>query len=560
MAGYEAMIGRTLSHYDVLEELGRGGMGVVYRALDTRLGREVALKVLGRSPGSDPDAERRLLKEARAAASLAHPAVSVVYEIGEAEGATFIAMELVRGRPLATLLGERGVTPARALDLALEVAEGLAEAHARGVVHRDLKPKNVMLTDSGHAKIIDFGLAKLLPAPHPIDRGDTPAWGDTDPGRIVGTAAYMSPEQVRGGEVDARSDLFAFGALVYEMLTGEAAFRRETGVETLHAVLKEPAPRLRESDFGAAGPVLQRVLDLCLAKAPEDRYSGAAVLLGDLREARRRLEAGTDVATPAAARAASKPAPTTPAVLRPLRVAIVDDEEPARAVLQEYLGREAGVEVVAACRNGFEAVKAVNEIAPDLLFLDIQMPKLDGFEVLELLGRDVPVVFVTAFDEHAIRAFDVHAVDYLLKPISPERVAIAVERARSRIESRTPMPTAELLAEGRPRDAPLARVLVRQGSRVHVIPAEKLDWVEAQDDYVSLHCEGKAYLKQQTLTELERQLDPTRFVRIHRSYLLNVDRLARIDTEGGEPKAVMLADGTRLPLSRSGYQRVKTRL
>ena len=557
------MIGRTLSHYEVLEELGRGGMGVVYRALDTRLGREVALKVLGRSAGSDPEAERRLRKEARAAASLAHPAVSVVYEIGDAEGATFIAMELVRGRPLATLLGESKVTSTRAVDLALEVAEGLAEAHARGVVHRDLKPKNVMLTDSGHVKIIDFGLAKLLRAPHPIDGGDTPAWGDTDPGRIVGTAAYMSPEQVRGAEVDARSDLFAFGALLYEMLTGEPAFRRETGVETLHAVLKEPAPRLPESGLGAAGPVLQRILDLCLAKAPEDRYPSAAALLGDLREARRRLEAGAAASAPPAppaARAASSPAASTPAALRPLRVAIVDDEEPARAVLREYLDREGGVEVVAECRNGFEAVKAVNEIAPDLLFLDVQMPKLNGFEVLELLGRDVPVVFVTAFDEHAIRAFEVHAVDYLLKPISPERVATAVERARSRVEKHTPMPAAELLAEGRPKDAPLARVLVRQGSRVHVIPAEKLDWVEAQDDYVSLHCEGKAYLKQQTLSDLERQLDPARFVRIHRSYLLNVDRLARIDTEGGEPKAVMLGDGTRLPLSRSGYQRVKTRL
>jgi two-component system, LytTR family, response regulator len=560
MAKTEAMIGQTLSHYNVLEELGRGGMGVVYRALDTRLGREVALKVLGRTPRDDPEAERRLRKEARAAASLAHPAISVVYEIGEAEGATFIAMELVRGRPLAALLAESQVTSARALDLALEVAEGLAEAHARGVVHRDLKPKNVMLTDSGHAKIIDFGLAKLVPAPHPIDGGDTPVWGDTDPGRIVGTAAYMSPEQVRGAEIDARSDLFAFGALLYEMLAGEPAFRRETGVETLHAVLKEPAPRLRESDFGAAGPVLQRILDLCLAKAPEDRYPSATALLGDLREARRRFETGASAPAPPAARTASKAVPATPAGPRPLRVAIVDDEEPARAVLREYLGREVGVEVVAECRNGFEAVKAVNEISPDLMFLDVQMPKLNGFEVLELLGRDVPVVFVTAFDEHAIRAFEVHAVDYLLKPISPERVAIAVARARSRIGSRAPWPAAELLAEARPKDAPLARVLVRQGSRVHVIPAEKLDWVEAQDDYVSLHCEGKAYLKQQTLTDLERQLDPARFVRIHRSYLLNVDRLARIDTESGEPKAVMLADGTRLPLSRSGYQRVKTRL
>ena len=251
------MIGRTLSHYRVLEEIGRGGMGVVYRALDTTLGREVALKVLGAAAGREPEQERRLKQEARAAASLAHPAVSVVYEIDEAEGATFIAMELVRGRPLAALLAGAPLEPGRALDLAIEVAEGLAEAHSRGVVHRDLKPKNVMLTESGHVKIIDFGLAKLLRPRPPFESGaDTPAWGDTDPGRILGTAAYMSPEQVRGTEVDARSDLFAFGALLYEMLSGEPAFRRETGVETLHAVLKEPAPRLRRDGArrGGAGP------------------------------------------------------------------------------------------------------------------------------------------------------------------------------------------------------------------------------------------------------------------------------------------------------------------
>ena len=542
------MIGKTLSHYRVLEEIGRGGMGVVYRALDTTLGREVALKVLGSAAGREPEQERRLKQEARAAASLAHPSVSVVYEIDEAEGATFIAMELVRGRPLAALLAGAPLEPGRALDLAIEVAEGLAEAHSRGVVHRDLKPKNVMLTESGHVKIIDFGLAKLLRPRPPFESGaDTPAWGDTDPGRILGTAAYMSPEQVRGTEVDARSDLFAFGALLYEMLSGEPAFRRETGVETLHAVLKEPAPRLREAGLDAAAPVLQRVLDRCLAKAPSDRYAVAADLLADLREARRRL-------APDSGARFARPAPTPPG---PLRVVIVDDEEPARALLREYLGRAGGVEIVGECRNGFEAVKAVNDLHPDLLFLDIQMPKLNGFEVLELLGRDVAVVFATAYDEHAIRAFEVNAVDYILKPVSPERVKTALDRARERLAARTPMPVAEIAAAARPAGQPASRIVVRQGPKVHVITADKLDFAEAQDDYVSLRSEGKSYLKQQTLADLESSLDPKHFVRIHRSYLLNLDRLARIDTEGGEPKAVVLHDGTRLPLSRSGYGRLK---
>jgi two-component system LytT family response regulator len=549
------MIGKTLSHYKVLEELGRGGIGVVYRALDTTLGREVALKVLGPASGRDPEQERRLEQEARAAAKLTHPAVSVVYEIDEVEGTTFIAMELVRGRPLAALLAGEPVAPARALDLAIEVAEGLAEAHARGVVHRDLKPKNVMLTESGHAKIIDFGLAKLVRPRPPFESGaDTPAWGNTDPGRILGTAAYMSPEQVRGAEVDARSDLFAFGALLYEMLSGEPAFRRETGVETLHAVLKEPAPRLRAEGLGASGPVLQRVLDRCLAKAPGDRCPSAADLLGELREARRRLDPAADSGDRPEPSPSPRPAALAPAVLR---VLVVDDEEPARTLLREYLGRAGGVEVVGECRNGFEAVKAVNDLRPDLLFLDIQMPKLNGFEVLELLGREVAVVFATAFDEHAIKAFEVNAVDYLLKPVSPERVKAALDKARQRVAARVPMPVAQLAAAARPEGQPVSRLVVRQGARVHVIPADKLDYAEAQDDYVSLHAEGKAHLKQQTLADLEASLDPARFVRIHRSYLMNLDRLARIDTEGGEPKAVVLHDGTRLPLSRSGYGRLK---
>jgi two-component system LytT family response regulator len=551
------MIGRTLSHYRILEELGRGGMGVVYRALDTRLGRDVALKVLGSAASPGGEQERRLRVEARAAAALVHPAVSVIYEIDEAEGATFIAMELVSGRPLAALIAETPLGPDRALDLALEVAEGLAEAHARGIVHRDLKPKNVMLTESGHAKIIDFGLAKLLKPRTPFESGsDTPSWGETDPGRILGTAAYMSPEQVRGGEVDARSDLFAFGALLYEMLSGEPAFRRETGVETLHAVLKEPAPRLREEGLGASGPVLQRVLDLCLAKSPDDRYGSIADLVADLHEARRRLgsgpssEAGERQQAPRAARGPRDASGV-------LRVLIVDDEEPARSLLREYLTAAGGVEIVGECRNGFEAVKAVNDLSPDLLFLDIQMPRLNGFEVLELLGRDVAVVFATAFDEHAIRAFEVNAVDYILKPVSPERVKAALERARQRLLAREPLPVARIAAAARPADGLVTRIVVRQGPRVHVIPVDRLDFAEAQDDYVSLRSEGKSYLKQQTLSDLEGSLDKARFVRIHRSYLLNLDRLARIETEGGEPKAVVLGDGTRLPLSRSGYGRLK---
>jgi two-component system LytT family response regulator len=281
-----------------------------------------------------------------------------------------------------------------------------------------------------------------------------------------------------------------------------------------------------------------------------------------LDRARQRLatRAPMPVAELAAAARPAGAAPGRPAPAGPLRVVIVDDEEPARALLREYVGGAEGVEIVGECRNGFEAVKAVNDLAPDLLFLDIQMPKLNGFEVLELLGREVAVVFVTAFDEHAIRAFEVNAVDYILKPVSPERVKAALDRARPRALARAPMPVAALAAAARPEGQPAARIVVRQGPKVHVIAADRLDFAEAQDDYVSLRSEGKSYLKQQTLADLEASLDPRRFVRIHRSYLLNIDRLARIDTESGEPRAVVLGDGTRLPLSRSGYGRLKTML
>jgi two-component system LytT family response regulator len=240
---------------------------------------------------------------------------------------------------------------------------------------------------------------------------------------------------------------------------------------------------------------------------------------------------------------------------RPLRVIVVDDEEPARMALRADLTAAGNIDIIAECANGFEAVKAVTELAPDLLFLDVQMPKLDGFEVLDLVGRDVPVVFVTAYDEFALRAFEVHAVDYLLKPVSPERLGEALVRARAR---RTPRPAPAALREtARPAGAPLERVVIRDGANVHVVPVDKIDYVEAQDDYVAFRTGGKALLKEQPLGEVETQLDPRRFVRIHRSYLLNIDRLAKVELYAKDSRIAILVDGTKLPLSRAGYQRLQ---
>ncbi len=244
-----------------------------------------------------------------------------------------------------------------------------------------------------------------------------------------------------------------------------------------------------------------------------------------------------------------------------LRVVIVDDEPLARAMVRELLKAHPGVDVVAECGNGFDAVKAVTELTPDLVFLDVQMPKLNGFEVVELLGRSVPVVFVTAYDQYALRAFEVHAVDYLLKPFSEERFAEALSRARARVRSREQPADLDALVNDTPgRQGPLERVLIRNGSQVHVIPVEKIDYVEAQDDYVCFKTEGKQYLKDQTMGALEASMDPSRFVRIHRSYLLNIERIARVELYAKDSRVAILRDGTRLPVSRAGYARLSKML
>ena len=244
-----------------------------------------------------------------------------------------------------------------------------------------------------------------------------------------------------------------------------------------------------------------------------------------------------------------------------MKALIIDDEELARAVVREHLAAHPDVEVAAECANGFEALKAAAEFQPDLIFLDIQMPKLDGFEVLELLeaeGRRPAVVFVTAYDQHALRAFEAHAVDYLLKPFSKERFDAALAKAQMLHGAQTmaPPPATELAASAR-QGKPLERIVVKDGPKVTVIQLDRLDWVQAQDDYVLLRTEGRNLLKQQTLASLESQLDSSRFIRIHRSYLLNLDRLVRIELDTKEHRDAILRDGARLPVSRAGYQRLR---
>jgi two-component system, LytTR family, response regulator len=238
---------------------------------------------------------------------------------------------------------------------------------------------------------------------------------------------------------------------------------------------------------------------------------------------------------------------------------IVDDEELARHVLRELLASHPEIQVLAECANGFEAVKAVAEHKPELIFLDVQMPKLTGFDVLELIGTDAAIIFVTAYDQYAMRAFDVHAVDYLLKPVGRERFEAALARAKTQMGEKMP-PALELAAAARTPQQYVERIVVKDGTRVTLIPVSKLDYAESQDDYVALATQGKKHLKQQTIASLEAGLDPALFVRIHRSYIVNLERVVRIEPYGKDSRLAILSDGTRLPVSRAGYARLKSLL
>ena len=236
-----------------------------------------------------------------------------------------------------------------------------------------------------------------------------------------------------------------------------------------------------------------------------------------------------------------------------IRAVIVDDEPLARDMLREYLSADEEFEVVAECANGFEAVKAVSEHDPDVLFLDIQMPKLDGFEVLSLLDKSPAVVFVTAHDEYALRAFEVHALDYLLKPYSEERFRTVLQRVKGRERSATVGALASSL-----RSKPLQRIVVRgDDGTIDVVPAARIDYVEADDDAIVIVTAGRKLRKQQPIGEIGGELDPDRFVRIHRSYLLNIDRIEKIELYAKDSRVVILRDGSRLPVSRAGYARLR---
>ncbi|HKD10527.1 MAG TPA: protein kinase, partial [Thermoanaerobaculia bacterium] len=267
--------GSRLGPYEILAPLGAGGMGEVYRARDPRLGREVAIKVLPASFSSDPERLRRFEQEARSAGILNHPNITAVYDLGTHDGAPYVVQELLEGQTLRGLIAEGRLPARKAVDYARGIAEGLAAAHDKGIVHRDLKPENLFVTREGRVKILDFGLAKLTQREEGSEDTDLPtATAGTEPGVVLGTLGYMSPEQVRGMPADARSDIFAFGAILYEMLSGRRAFHGDSAADTMSAILKEDPPELSQADRSIS-PGLDRIVRHCLEKNPHERFQSA---------------------------------------------------------------------------------------------------------------------------------------------------------------------------------------------------------------------------------------------------------------------------------------------
>jgi serine/threonine protein kinase len=306
--------GTKLGPYEIQSPLGAGGMGEVYRATQSSLGRQVAIKVLSPAFASDPDRLRRFEQEARAASALNHPNIISIYDVGRDGGTAYIAMEFVDGKTLRSLLEAGPIAIKKTLQIAAQIGDGLAKAHAAGIVHRDLKPENIMVTRDGFVKILDFGLAKLMPSLDNSTQTMTSPLPGTHPGMVMGTAGYMSPEQARGVDVDYRSDIFSLGAILYEMVAGKRAFQGPSAAQTLAAIIEDDPQSLAEANPKAPTP-LRWIIERCLAKEPDDRYTATRDLARDLQSIRDHLsDASTSTYIAQAAPAPARPKWMNPAL------------------------------------------------------------------------------------------------------------------------------------------------------------------------------------------------------------------------------------------------------
>jgi serine/threonine-protein kinase len=297
------MIGKELKHFKIEELLGQGGMGVVYRARDVRLDRPVAIKILREDLTANPDRRRRFMLEARAASAVTHPSIAQIYDVDEVEGTTYIAMEYVEGQTVGQLIRKRELDLIGSIEIALQVSEGLSKAHEANIVHRDIKSDNIMVTRDGHAKLLDFGLAKLLDPVGADEDSDvqdiqvTETLSHTQPGTVMGTAGYMSPEQARGMPVSQASDVFSMGIVLYEMVTGELPFKGDTPLDTMHSIAFDEARPITVIRRNLP-PELHRVISRCLRKKAENRYRNARALASDLKKLKHDIDSGMQRSIP----------------------------------------------------------------------------------------------------------------------------------------------------------------------------------------------------------------------------------------------------------------------
>jgi eukaryotic-like serine/threonine-protein kinase len=532
----------VLGPYRILNLLGEGGMGAVYRAKDTRLGRDVAVKILTAVTMSDHERLQRFEQEARATGMLNHPNLLTVYDVGNHEGTPFLVSELLEGETLRDRIARGPIPPRKAIDVAAQMAQGLAAAHEKGVVHRDLKPDNIFITREGRVKILDFGIAKLSPTTN----GDGPAFpmAATEPGMVLGTVGYMSPEQVRGEPVDQRSDIFSFGAIVYEMLTGERAFKRNSSIETLSAILKEEPPDLTDR-LPNLPSALEKLVRRCLEKDRERRFQSARDLAFNLETMSAMSMPGTAAQSVAASTPTTRSAAATPtATIRTAAPAarpktLVAVRKPKRTVSPLLLALLFLVSIAGAAFGGWWLATHRNAEAGEVVFHRITFRRgdvrgsrftADGDTIVYSAAWDgqPPAIFVASRQSPEARPLGVSDADVLAVSKSTE-LAIMLRRDR-------------LSGAGTLARVPLAGGVPREVAD-SVLWA---DWLPDGNNLAIIRARGDKW-------RIEAPVGTPRYESPHELSLLRLSpdgaRIAFIETIGGKSLVSILGVGQSKPES-----------